>query len=735
MMDQNNMQSDSHPHNSNPERPARAFTAMSFADMQSRRVLLLAAGLIALAATLAYSNSFSGVFVFDDEIAIVENQTIRHLWPVWKPFMPPNNGEAVQRRPFVNASLAVNYAISGQEVWSYHVVNLAAHVFAAWLLFGIVRRTLLLPRLGKRWTGAATPLALAIALLWAVHPLLTDAVTYLVQRTEVLAGLFYLSTLYCVIRGHDAAHPTRWHVAAIASCAMAIGSKEAAISAPLIVLLYDRVFLSDSWRAVFRRCRGLYAGLAATWLILLFTLPQGREGTAVFGRTGYRIGEYALLQCDMIAHYLRLCFCPSPLVIDYGVFTTVSASQVVPYLLLLVAMAAAIIAAFRYQPWLGFLGTAFFAILAPSSSIIPLHQQVGGEKRMYLPLAAVVICVVIGGYVLGRRLVDRRIVSLRAARLAGVALVAIATIALGAATFHRNACYHSALAIWQDTVAKLPENVRALNNYGKALADEGRIEDAIVQYEKAIAIRSDFAEAHCNYATALLRLERLDEAASHCRIALTARPDLAEAHFCMANILRRQGQLDAAMAEYREAIERKPNHADSHTNLGAMLAARGDIDGAISEYQKALAVKPRSELARNNLGNALAKQGRIDEAIVEFRKAVDIKPSYVDARINLGSALARQGDTDQAIVQYRKALETNPSLELAHANLGAILAGRGQLDEAIVHFQKALAANSQNDRVREFLDRALAEREQLRKATAGSDAIQKLRSGRDAAKP
>ena len=143
---------------------------------------------------------------------------------------PPANGEAVQRRPVVNLSLAINYAISGQAVWSYHVLNLLAHLSAALLLFGIVRRTLLLPNLQERCGRAATPLALAVALLWAVHPLLTEAVTYVVQRTEVLAGLFYLLTLYCMIRGAGSARRWIWYAVAVVACALAMGSKEAAVS-------------------------------------------------------------------------------------------------------------------------------------------------------------------------------------------------------------------------------------------------------------------------------------------------------------------------------------------------------------------------------------------------------------------------------------------------------------------------------------------------------------------------
>ena len=173
----------------------------------SRRGVCFAAGVIVLATVAAYCNSFTVPFLFDDIPLTVENPTIRRLWPIGPILLPPGHYAAVQRRPMINASLAINYAISGEKSWSYHAFNLAAHALAALVLFGIVRRTLLLPGGRERFGRAATPLAAAVALLWAVHPLLTDAVTYIIQRTEVFCGLFYLLTLYCTIRGNSARHP------------------------------------------------------------------------------------------------------------------------------------------------------------------------------------------------------------------------------------------------------------------------------------------------------------------------------------------------------------------------------------------------------------------------------------------------------------------------------------------------------------------------------------------------
>lgn len=239
---------------------------------------------LAGAAGWAYSTSFRGVFVLDDKFGIVDNPNIKTLWPLTRAMSSPPE-LPVSGRPVASLTLAINYALAPADVrdvltpggpdapperrerflrnvWGYHSLNLATHVMAALALFGVVRRTLLSARLRTRFAGAATPIAFIISLVWVVHPLLTDAVTYVVQRTEVLMGLFYLLTLYCAIRAGEPGLPRasrRWWMAgAIVSCAMGMGSKQTMASAPLIVWLWDWTFGAD-----FRRTPGRPPGGAA----------------------------------------------------------------------------------------------------------------------------------------------------------------------------------------------------------------------------------------------------------------------------------------------------------------------------------------------------------------------------------------------------------------------------------------------------------------------------------------
>ena len=230
---------------------------------------LLPALVIICVGLYAYHNSLRGPFVFDDVPAIRDNPTIHQLWPPWQALSPPQADNPVTARPVVNLSLAVNYALGGLNVWGYHVVNLAIHILGALVLYGVVRRTLLCASLRERYGDEARWLALAVALIWVVHPLQTESVTYLIQRTESLMGLFFLLTLYCVIRGSTSSGRRGWYAAAIVCCALGMGSKEVMVVAPLTVLLYDRAFLSGSFREALRARAALYAGLCGCWLVLV----------------------------------------------------------------------------------------------------------------------------------------------------------------------------------------------------------------------------------------------------------------------------------------------------------------------------------------------------------------------------------------------------------------------------------------------------------------------------------
>jgi tetratricopeptide (TPR) repeat protein len=702
-------------------------------------VLIVAAGI------WAYHNSFQGPFILDDVGSILKNSTIYHLWPIWKA-LSPSPTSLVGGRPVVNLSLALNYALGGTGVWGYHAVNLAIHVLAGLTLYGIVRRTLLrTPRSGdRRRTGAqeefgssrallatsgtsAEWVALAVALLWTVHPLQTEAVTYVSQRCESLMGLFYLLTLYCFIRGVEgaservsvergASHGTAggrdacpttvaggWFCVSVAACFLGMASKEVMVTAPVMVLLYDRTFVSGSFREAWSRHRRLYLGLAGSWLLLGY-LMAGLHNRSV----GYGLGStwwgYALAECRAVVQYLRLALWPHPLIFDYGLYVpTKEVVAVAPYAPILAVLATSVLFSLKRHPAIGFVGAWFFVILAPTSSVVPIVGSPIAEHRMYLPLASVVTLIVLGAIALGKRLFQDR-PGIVVGCMTGAAVAGL----LSSLTIHRHQDYHSALTIWQDTVEKRPNNPRAHNNLGVALLRQGHVQDAIGNFERALQIKPGDANAHYNLGLALVQLGRLPEAIQQYHRALRINPDYADAHNDLGIALQQTGKIEEAIAHYEQALRLNPDFVDAENNLAVTLAREGRVPEAITHWEQALRINPDYAEADYNLGLALTGLGKLPEAIEHYEHALRINPDYAEARNNLGAALMRQGRLPEAIGCYEQALRINPDYAEAEYNLGAALEQAGRVQEAIAHYNKALRLQPDLGQARDALAHARA---------------------------
>ena len=651
--------------------------AASATTPASARPILGAALVIALAALAAYANSFNGPFIFDDPSSIVSNPTIRSLWPPWDALTTPRVGVTVGGRPILNLSLAINYALGGTDVRGYHAGNLAIHLAAALALFGLVRRTLLRPALRGRFGAASLPLALAVAALWAAHPLQTESITYVIQRAESLMGMFYLLTLYCFARGVDSPAPGRWFAAAIAACLLGMGTKEVMVSAPVIVLLYDRTFVAGNFRDALRRRFAFYLGLAATWLYLAYLVASTggtRGGSAGFG-VGVAWWDYVLTQFPAIAHYLRLSLWPHPLVFEYGTFWVERIGDVLPSLLLVVALVAGTVWAFWRKPAAGFPGVFFFAILSVTT-LVPGTTQMIVEHRMYLPLAPVLVAVVLGVHCL----------------LGNASRVAFSVLGVAFAflTFGRNADYRSELAIWEDTVAKRPRNALAHEMHAQALAKAGRTAAAVAAHGRALEIHPGFAVAHCSLGDDLFRLGRTAEAIPHYAEALRLQPDYVDAHHGLGIALARERRWSEAVGHFNAALRLRPDFVEGEFTLANTLAAAGQSSAAILHYEAALSQKPDYAEAGYNLANTLASAGRAAEAVSRYEAALRAKPDYAPAHYNLANTLIALGRRRDAITHYEAAVRQRPDYFEAHVNLGSALLEEGRVPEAIARYEEAL---------------------------------------------
>lgn len=668
-------------------------------------VVLVAAGL------LAYRDSLRNPFLFDDLPAIVQNESIRALSPITRPLRPPRD-TTVAGRPIPNLTLALNHARSGLDPYGYRLFNVAVHVGAGLLMFGLARRTLRFPSMADRFSPArADGIAFALALLWTVHPIQTESVTYLCQRVESVMGFFFLATFYCFARAAVSPRPLPWTVATILASALGMGSKEVMVTAPPLLLLYDFAFLGNGggekargdaprsdgsagrlpWnpfrciaplRATFLRRRILHGGVWATLLVLfalVVTSPRGES--AGFGMTGARrVGavEYALTQPAVVLHYLRLSLWPDPLVLDYWWRPFGTLARIVPPLLALLAILAASIALFRRSRALGFWALWFFVILAPTSSIVPI-MDLAFEHRLYLSLAGPIALAVVGADFLLRRFAGRS-----AGALGFVATLAVAAI-YGGLTVRRNRDYASAETMYRDIAEKAPGNARAWSNLGSELLEADRYEEAKAALERSLAADPTYVGAWTNLSSVLVGMGDVEAARAAALRAVELAPDdpvargrlevLADPMKGAADLI---GVADAQLAAgdpkqalraARFAARLAPDDAVVQGSAGAILAEAGYPEEAEAFFRRATELRPDDPTTLLNLGKARMEAGKLDAAADAFARAVALDPLDAEAINSHGTALARLGRIDAAIDAFREALRIRPSHPEARANL------------------------------------------------------------------
>jgi len=689
---------------------------------------------IALVGAACYANSLSAPFSFDSHHYIEANPAIRRLWPMWELLA------FAQTRPVGYATFAVNYALHGDEVGGYHVVNIALHLSVALLLWGVVGRTLRMTRVPPFLRESADGLALAAALLWVAHPICTQSVTYIYQRLEALASLACLAALYAFIRAVSSspvdAHVSpgnpksrsgkpvsdsgavagersrrRWLTVSVAACVSALLTKESAAGLPLIILAYDALFVSDSWRQTARRGR-YYLALVVCWgvlaaLVLANTRQYEKAGLLVV--KGVSSVDYALSQSGVILHYVRLVFWPTGQSIDYGWPVARQWYEFVPQTMVVgTAAAAAFVGLAKRRLW-SFPLAAFFLLLAPTSSIVPI-VDLCFEHRMYLPSACIVVLGVCGvrasAFACSERLASR---FPAAARFALPAATALATLAMGLTTAARNEIYSNNARLWSDVVAKSPLHARGHCCLAVALFAEGHKAEARAGFERAVELDPDHTIALLNLASMVAEEGNFDGAEALLARAAVAQPEYTQTLYSYGMLRAAQGRTSEALQYLYAALDADPYNAAAMNQLGTVLLDAGRIDEAARWYELAIDTSPRDPGPRSNRAVVLYQQGRYDEAIAAFRETLQLDPRHVEAKANLGSALDHSGRSAEAVAELRAAVADHPDHVGCRVNLANILARQGEFAEAVAQYREALRMEPDNAQAAANLSQALAE--------------------------
>ena len=606
-----------------------------------------ACALLALVGAVLYANSFAAPFVFDGASGLVDANTIRNIWP-WKMSLGQN-------RPVGFLTFGLNYAADGYNVWGFHAVNLAIHVAAACALFGVVRRTLARGRLQSRYGAAAWGLALAVALIWLAHPLQTQSVTYIYQRVESLMGLFYLLTLYAFVRAQDSPRPGFWYALSVVVCALGMGTKEVMVTAPVLVLWYDRVFVATDWRQIARQRGVFYIFLAGTWAILARLLVGSAAEYAKVGVNYVSPLEYALSQPAVILHYLRLCFWPSDLCLDYVWPVPRTADEIVPPAIAILVMLAATLWCMFERPALGFLLGSFFLILSPTSSVSPL-LDLAFEHRMYLPLASVTVLVVVAAYTASQKLFGEPgpEPSQRAGlgRFVRAAAVVAVVCLLGGLTIARNNNYRSNLEIWQDTVEKRPHNLRARTNLAKALFDAGDVQRGLDELNRVIEIGSDDAWDELPENRGKKPGSR-DDLLRALVAAKCQNPHMSWAYVARARVYLHENRPEQAVEECNMAIELGHDNAEAYAERGKARQSLNQLPQALQDYSRSIELDPKVADVYFKRGTLQLLSNHFKESIADFTKAIELNPRYADAYTNRAICWFQKKELDRAWADVR----------------------------------------------------------------------------------
>lgn len=640
---------------------------------------------------LSYANSISTPFVFDDLRGIVHNESIRKLWPLTDALSPPMMATGAGGRPIVNLSLAVNYAIGGMDVRGYHIFNMIVHSLAALILLGLVRRTLLRPVLRDKYGDLALPLSFAVSFLWALHPLLTESVTGVIQRTESMGGLFYLLTLYTCMRSVEDEDTLRWQVLCVLSCLIGMATKEIMATVPVIALFYDRTFVAGTFKDAWQQRWRFYSALMATWLLLayLVVINESRGGMVGFG-LGMSSWDYALTQCQAIMMYLKLSLWPNPLVLDYGDGVVSGVGEVWLQGIVLLTLVAATFVALVRKPVVGFVAFTAFSILAPSSSFLPLTSQTMAEHRMYLPLAGVVVLVIFGLY----RYAGKWVIP---------GAIAVSLVA-GIATANRNKDYRSVVAIWKDTIEKRPENWRARSNLGASYSESGRYEEAVAEFKKTLRLAPENINATYNIGNIYLRMERYEEAMDHYRKVLALEPNHGMSYYGLGFCLVRTNQVNEAVQAFLKAKEIHPKDATILRSLASSQAFAGQNETAITNYEKLLKLIPPDAALAIEVAVVLGDVGRHAEALDYFQQALRLDPQNARVRFSMGLTLLKLERYFTAANEFRQVIKSTPDLPEGHHALGLVLMGMERWDDAAREFETTLSLDPQYDEARQNLD-------------------------------
>jgi len=639
--------------------------------------------LLAVVTFLIYWPSLKSDFVYDAHIEIMEEGFITSLsnLPAVLSLKVLGMNLMLGSRPGQMLYLMLIAAVCGKNPWGYHLCSNLLHAANVALLFVLLRRLMAAEQTGLTGKNAwkAQLAAIVVTLIFALHPIATESVAAVSYSSDLLVTYFTLLALLAAtaFRPDDFQRAMVTGVIGTLCALVAVTCKESGMVAISLLIVYWFLYRRKETKAPWLLFLGAATVVTGAFLAARFLNTSPNVVPATY--LGGSFSQVFFVQPRLWAFMMGKLVWPVHLSADYtlenvsGLSTPLALAILVIVVLLQIWLAS--------KSWMGALGVAIYWLgLATVSNFIPLYRFLA-DRFYYLPLAGVAV-----------QLLALFLLTLKSRWGFWITVLPFmaAVLPLTTLTLARQNVFADTFSLWSDTVQISPFSSNAHDNLGWALFQKGQVDEAVIQFQKALETNSNNAEAYYNLGNVFSKKGQRDKAIEQYQKSLQIDPYFVMAHYNLGNIFLQAGRRDAAIEEFKKALEISPTYVGAHNNLGNALLQMGQIDQAMVQFQEAVKINPNDTDAHNNLGVTFAQKGRPDEAISQYEKTLEINSNDPEANTNLGLALYKKGRLDEAMIRFQKSVEINPNDAGAHDNLGVALAQKGRLDEAIIQFQKAL---------------------------------------------
>ena len=618
-----------------------------------------------------YGNSFDCSWHFDDEPNITDNPNLHLKEITWenlkRALFSDRNNPTMPYRPVACLTFALNHYFDGLNVFGYHLVNVLIHLLSSVFLFLFIYHTLNLPSLREKYAPQSYFIALLATILWAVNPIQTQAVTYIVQRMASLAGMFYIMSMFFYLKARTIDTSNRkvlFLMLCLVSFAMALASKENAAMLPLSIFLCEILLIQEITGEKLRRYLRLFGIVTCVILIFCFTYFYIQGGNIFSFLNGYENRPFTLTQRVLteprvIVFYITLLLYPVPNRLSIAHSIPISTSFFNPIwaffsiLFVFVAIGYAVYIA-KKRPLFSFCILFFFLNHAIESTILPLELIF--EHRNYIPSMLFFLPIAIGfcnlAQLYAKKKAMNHIIS---------AFIILLLIGVGHATFMRNFAWKNERSLWTDAVEKSPDLSRPHHNLGRYYHDHGHKNEAILEYQKAIEKPVT---------------NRIDET--------------FVTYYNLGKIYSDFKDYEKALYYYYKALSMNPQFPHIYNDIAGVFDRKGNYELAYKYLAKAFRLYPDSIVTNYNLGLYYLRERQPEKAIYHLQSLSDEKEFGDKVLIYLGVAFKQKGQLGRAVTYFKKALKANPRTIKLYLHLAEIFYRIGNYESAERETGKAI---------------------------------------------